>query len=343
MTNYTTFIDDELYKWRYITDCKDSSVLDMVKYLIGKNLNIIDSPRVMPGWKDLLKDNPDGFEKVLNNLLDDNLDFDKRILTFEDDMKDLFKPYPKYTSFANDERTASCLLGCKFPQKYTFFKPERLYYSLCDELGVEIKEKRIRYKHYLELLKEMLPYIQSDSELQNIINEKTKDYIESDLLTAQNICYCVFQERAQKMLGEETMSTKSKELIEYTELLRNKLNVILQGAPGTGKTYTTASLALSICGEDLDYNDRDAVMKRYKELRDEGRIGFCTFHQSMDYEDFIEGLKPQSDGSDKVIYDVEDGLFKRICKKAHRDYRTQIDVRGRTDHGVWPTCFRIKR
>ena len=295
----------------------------MVKYLVGKNLNIIDSPRVMPGWKDLLEDNPSGLEKVLNHLIDEKLDFDKRILSFEEDMKSLFKPYPKYTSFANDERTASCLLGCKYPQQYTFFKPERLYYSLCDELGVEIKEKRIRYKHYLELLNEMLPYVQSDSELQSIINGKTKDYIKSDLLTAQNICYCVFQERAQKMLGETIMSTKSKELIEYTELLRNKLNVILQGAPGTGKTYTTASLALSICGEDIDYNDRDAVMERYKELREEGRIGFCTFHQSMDYEDFIEGLRPFPTESG-IVYKPESGLFKIMCERASKNQSTDI-------------------
>lgn len=315
MTNFTTFIDDELYKWKYITECKDSSSLELIKYLIQTNSNLIDTPRVMPGWKELLKNNSTEFESVLNNLLDEKQDFDKRIKTFEDDMANLFKPYPKFTVFANDERTASCLLGCKYSQKYTFFKSEGLYNPLCFELGVETKDKRQKLKHFLELLNEMIPYVQRDVELQKIINEKTKDYITSDLLTVQNICYCVFQERARKMLGEETMTTKSKELIEYTELLRNKLNVILQGAPGTGKTYTTASLALSICGEDIDYNDRDAVMEKYKELRDEGRIGFCTFHQSMDYEDFIEGIKPKTENG-IVTYDIEDGIFKRICDEA---------------------------
>lgn len=315
LTNYTTFIDDELYKWKYITECKDSSPIELVNYLIKINSNLIDTPRVVPGWKELLKDNPSGFENVINRLCDETLDFDKRILSFEDDMKSLFQPYPKYNVFANDERTASCLLGCKYPQKYTFFKPEKLYYPLCEEFDVEIKNKRSRYKHFLELLNEMIPFIKSDSELQTIINGKTKDYIKSDLLTAQNICYCVFQERAKKMLGESTMSTKSKELVEYTDLLKNKLNVILQGAPGTGKTYNTASLALSICDEDIDYNDRDSVMERYKELRNEGRIGFCTFHQSMDYEDFIEGIKPKTENG-IVTYDIEDGIFKRICDEA---------------------------
>ncbi len=324
MTNYTTFIDDELYKWKYITECKKSSTLELINYLIKNNSNLIDTPRVMSGWKELLKDNPTGFESTLDKLLDENKDFDKRIQTFEDDMQNLFKPYPNIKVFANDERTASCLLGCKYPQKYTFFKSEGLYNSLCFELGEETRDKRQKFKHFLKLLNEMIPYVQRDAELQTIINEKTKDYIKSDLLTAQNICYCVFQERAHKMLGEETLSTKSKELIEYTELLKNKLNVILQGAPGTGKTYTTASLALSICGvEDIDYSDRDAVMERYKELRDEGRIGFCTFHQSMDYEDFIEGLRPYSTEKG-IIYKPESGLFKIMCERASKNQGKDI-------------------
>lgn len=325
MTKYTTFIDDELFKWKYITECKNSTSLEIINYLIKTNSILLDTSRVIPGWKELIKDNPSGLEAAVNNLLNESKDFDKRIISFENEMKDLFKPYPKFSVYANDERTASCFLGCKFPDKYSFFKPERLYEPLCFELGVEEKGKRSKFKHFVELLNEMIPYVQKDSELQAIITEKTKDYIKSDLLTAQNICYCVFQKRAQEMLGEKTMTTKSKELIEYTELLSNKLNVILQGAPGTGKTYMTASLALSICDEDIDYNDREAVMKRYEELHKEGRIEFCTFHQSMDYEDFIEGLKPQGDGSTSITYDVEDGLFKQICKKALEDGNTEPD------------------
>lgn len=315
MTNNTKFIDDELFKWKYITDCKGLAPLQIINYLFKSNTILLDTSRVIPGWKELLKNNPAGFELTVANLMNETKTLDERILLFENEMKNLFKPYPKFTVYANDERTASCFLSCRYPDKYTFFKPERLYYPLCDELGVEIKDKRSRYKHFLELLNDMLPYIQNDAELQKIINEKTKDYIKSDLLTAQNICHCVFQDKAKEMLGEETMNTKSKELIEYTDLLRNKLNVILQGAPGTGKTYTTASLALSICGEDVDYNDRDAVMERYKQLREDGRIGFCTFHQSMDYEDFIEGIKPKTENG-IVTYDIEDGIFKRICDEA---------------------------
>lgn len=104
-------------------------------------------------------------------------------------------------------------------------------------------------------------------------------------------------------------------------LLKAKHNIILQGAPGTGKTYNTAAIALGVLGiGDVDLTDHEAVMGRYGELQDK-RIFFTTFHQSLDYEDFVEGLKPRvqtnADGeSIGVCYEPEDGIFKRACKAA---------------------------
>jgi 5-methylcytosine-specific restriction protein B len=108
------------------------------------------------------------------------------------------------------------------------------------------------------------------------------------------------------------------EIEKLTQLLNLKRNIILQGAPGTGKTYNTAALALSICGEAIP-ETHDDVMKRYVELRKEGRIGFCTFHQSMDYEDFVEGIKPKTENG-AISYDVEDGIFKALSDKARENY-----------------------
>jgi len=107
------------------------------------------------------------------------------------------------------------------------------------------------------------------------------------------------------------------------DLLRSKCNIILQGAPGTGKTYSTAQLALAVIGGyDLILSNREEVMKEYHKLLDAGQIGFVTFHMSMDYEDFVEGIKPHTE--DGVIsYDVEDGIFKIMCEKA--DSRTETN------------------
>ena len=113
-------------------------------------------------------------------------------------------------------------------------------------------------------------------------------------------------------------------LDQQVQLLQDKKNIILQGAPGTGKTYTTASLAVRLCNPSFtELEDHAKVMEEYEYLREDGQIAFCTFHQSMDYEDFVEGLKPEiQDGH--VTYKVESGIFKRICDKAGK--ATEEDI-----------------
>lgn len=125
----------------------------------------------------------------------------------------------------------------------------------------------------------------------------------------------------------EKSRTETDRMINETKrLLELKKNIILQGAPGTGKTYATAALALSILGNtDVDYNDHEAVMQRYNSLlirfdddgsiKNDGQIGFVTFHQSMDYEDFVEGIKPL-ERNDSIFYKIQDGIFKAISLKA---------------------------
>lgn len=121
---------------------------------------------------------------------------------------------------------------------------------------------------------------------------------------------------------------KDMEKIDFIKscvrLLKTKLNIILQGAPGTGKTYNTAAIALATLGiSDVDLSNHKEVMEKYKTLQD-SQIFFTTFHQSLDYEDFVEGLKPRvltdaSGNSIGVTYDPEDGNFKRACNAAQTD------------------------
>lgn len=88
---------------------------------------------------------------------------------------------------------------------------------------------------------------------------------------------------------------------EYDDLcgiLEHKRNIILQGAPGVGKTFSAKRLAYSIMGE-----------------RDDERIGFVQFHQNYSYEDFVMGYKPNSDGG----FDLQRGIFYKFCIKAAND------------------------
>lgn len=132
--------------------------------------------------------------------------------------------------------------------------------------------------------------------------------------------YRVYRDTYIEECKQHQNNKAMNKLTPYIHLLKNKKNLILQGAPGSGKTYSTAALALAVLeAKGVDYSDRASVMAEYKKMVEQKRIFFTTFHQSMDYEDFIEGLKPEivKDEDNKtagVTYEVKDGIFKQACQ-----------------------------
>ena len=99
-------------------------------------------------------------------------------------------------------------------------------------------------------------------------------------------------------------------------------NLILYGPPGTGKTYRTAAEAVTLCREKRE-EDRETLIKTYQRLVAERRIEFVTFHQSMSYEEFVEGNQPTttSDGNDDSSstgfrLETVPGIFRQIAKRA---------------------------
>ncbi|MGV3710386.1 MAG: AAA family ATPase [Gemmatimonas sp.] len=118
------------------------------------------------------------------------------------------------------------------------------------------------------------------------------------------------------------------------------LNQILYGPPGTGKTYHTIDHALRILDpEYLERNrtDRARLKSRFDTLSGEGKIEFVTFHQSFSYEDFVEGLRAETDDeSGQLRYEISDGVFKRLCLAAQE----RVDDQGRetidpTGRKIW--------
>lgn len=102
---------------------------------------------------------------------------------------------------------------------------------------------------------------------------------------------------SEKFLEEVYMDEESYNTL--VELVRTKKNVILQGAPGVGKTYVAKRLAYSMMG-----------------VKDQERVMMVQFHQSYSYEDFIEGFRPSAAGNG---FEIKKGSFYNFCKKAADD------------------------
>ena len=101
---------------------------------------------------------------------------------------------------------------------------------------------------------------------------------------------------------------------------KRRKNVVLYGAPGTGKTYDVPEFAVRLCDPAFMAADpsREEIVSRYNQLKTEKRIAFTTFHQSLDYEDWIEGLRPVVNENNQVTYEIESGIFKKLCEEAER-------------------------
>ena len=126
--------------------------------------------------------------------------------------------------------------------------------------------------------------------------------------------------------GESTMENRN--IDSYIQLLKANKNMILTGAPGTGKTYLAKEIAKQILGIDSD-----------EELKNDKRFGFVQFHPSYDYTDFVEGLRPDKDVQNGVGFKRQDGVFKEFCKQAilseSVDADTLIDINSN------PTVWKV--
>ena len=308
----------EEYKWDLLDRSEGKDVLAVFDGLRGEN--VIDNPRTDSVIKYLVENEADKTKVCCQHLTDESVSLNERLAAFKSEIKALCPS--KWKNTANDERTASGLLTCVYPETYTFYKDE-IYKNICDYFGYTSRKAGKKYEHFLELIN---GFVKSyGEEIQQIMLNEIKGFKNKPLnLAVQTLFWCMkdyMKEKLEKkMTTEINNSSKGTWYDDVVRIWERRKNVVLYGAPGTGKTYDVPELAVRLCDPAFMATDpsREEIVSRYNQLKTEKRIAFTTFHQSLDYEDWIEGLRPVVNENSQVTYEIESGIFKKLCEEAER-------------------------
>lgn len=282
--------------------------------------NVIDNPRTDTVIKYLVDNKADKTRVCCQHLIDESVPLNERLAAFKSEIKALCPS--KWKNTANDERTASALLTCVYPKTYTFYKDE-IYKNICDYFGYTSRKAGKKYEHFMELVN---GFVKSyGEEIQQIMLNEIKGFKNKPFnLAVQTLFWCMkdyMKEKLDKKMTTETNnSSKGTWYDDVVRIWERRKNIVLYGAPGTGKTYDVPELAVRLCDPAFMAAEpsREEIVSRYNQLKTEKRIAFTTFHQSLDYEDWIEGLRPVVNENNQVTYEIESGIFKKLCEEAER-------------------------
>ena len=308
----------EEYKWDLLDRSEGKDVLAVFDGLRGEN--VIDNPRTDTVIKYLVDNKADKTRVCCQHLIDESVPLNERLAAFKSEIKALCPS--KWKNTANDERTASGLLTCVYPETYTFYKDE-IYKNICDYFGYTSRKAGKKYKHFLELIN---GFVKSyGEEIQQIMLNEIKGFKNKPLnLAVQTLFWCMKdymkEDLKNKMTTDTNNSSKGTWYDDVVRTWERRKNVVLYGAPGTGKTYDVPELAVRLCDPAFMAAEpsREEIVSRYNQLKTEKRIAFTTFHQSLDYEEWIEGLRPVVNENNQVTYEIESGIFKKLCEEAER-------------------------
>lgn len=162
-------------------------------------------------------------------------------------------------------------------------------------LGVNMNSQKRFWNKLLPQKNQGGPYLQNHEICQLVLQKYPE--LEPSLLGSILFEYST-QFLDEKEKKEEKMSLEYKVYYPLSQTLLQSKNLILRGAPGTGKTYLAKEIAAELT------------------VGNEDQIGFVQFHPSYDYTDFVEGLRPVSNGDGAIEFRLQDGIFKDFCQKA---------------------------
>ena len=294
-----------------------------------KHENRINSAKLFKNILDIKADIPKDFEgiPVLNNQKSHFFGF--RSHRGKNDIQNLWNLFIKVVNDENFEEEYNTVIkqfiikvnitmGLFWirPEKFLAFDRTNRQY-LKEQYGIKLPNKAPEYSEYMKILDSINKKMASGEIKENTFYELSAN--------ANNLGYDNSDYDSYLEWGSF-----------YTELWKKRKNIILQGAPGTGKTYRIPELVVRLCEPEFDANNatHKELMSVYDRLKEEKRVMFTTFHQSMDYEDWLEGLRPVLE-NDQVTYKIESGIFKRLCTEAERPLSAKKDVNISDEAIVW--------
>ena len=294
-----------------------------------KHENRINSAKLFKNILDIKADIPKDFEgiPVLNNQKSHFFGF--RSHRGKNDIQNLWNLFIKVVNDENFEEEYNTVIkqfiikvnitmGLFWirPEKFLAFDRTNRQY-LKEQYGIKLPNKAPEYSEYMKILDSINKKMASGEIKENTFYELSAN--------ANNLGYDNSDYDSYLEWGSF-----------YSELWKKRKNIILQGAPGTGKTYRIPELVVRLCEPEFDANNatRKELMSVYDRLKEEKRVMFTTFHQSMDYEDWLEGLRPVLE-NDQATYKIESGIFKRLCTEAERPLSAKKDVNISDEAIVW--------
>ena len=169
-----------------------------------------------------------------------------------------------------------------------------------------------------EDLKKIIPIV--DTEIQNIKAKDTTFIAHRFSIEEQNKMFKKMGDRFKNYENHDVAFDLVDDTIEEIagitpiELKHQPLNQILYGPPGTGKTYNTVLEAAKIVTGNENISYSEALQVFNKNLNNQ--IEFITFHQNYSYEDFIQGIRPDTENGKELSFEKKDGVFKRMADRA---------------------------
>lgn len=241
--------------------------------------------------------------------------------------------------------------GCDVERLWTLFRQALNGDSIEDTFNAVLKQKGIAMAKLTMALYYILSYkyLALDANNRKYMEQygiSTKNYRKWSYAEYQQLLQTVEEKVKDNSISEQTFPEFSANAYvqengeveayyqEIVDLLRYKKNLIIKGAPGVGKTYTLYRIIARLCCPQLVGASDDALRHAFIQLKAERRVEYVTFHQSMDYEEFVEGIRPKTENG-SVVYETEDGIFKKFCGEASQPIVEANPLQIKGDVVVW--------